>query len=343
MSDDLHSVGAWAVAAIESHRRAVATSVRRVRREASSANVHRLRVAVRRLSVAIDLLREHVGESLSRRSRRALRRMLHRLGGVRDVPQQRRTLARLRASASRPASTSAGLDRLELRLTQQLEKRLAKLPKTLSRFEASKVPGRLARWVRRQRESMASMGNSASAATKTVTIDAASAERIEATWAAMMAASAGAIQGESANEIHRMRIAAKRLRYWLEVLEQAGVAELAEAVSALTQVQAALGRVHDADVWMAGLPIFMEKERRRARRYLGDEVACEALQAGVTWLMAHRRRVRWRKHRQFVAIWTQAVAARRWEYAREVLEQHVGSASDDVSQGPNCSEDSDVG
>lgn len=360
MKNDPHSEGSSshdvtgaidASVSIEKRRRAVALSLAHVRRDPSPAQIHRLRVVTRRLLAAIDVLHDVINESLAERSRKSLRRMLHRLGRLRDIHVQRQTLTRIRTRATLPESAAAGLERLDLRLSQQQDKRQAKLPKTLRRFDESKTLTRLARWTRRQRDHQADAVDSLADATDAANplpsaaesagartspnltgVSAQSIRRALALLTTLLDLAPAVTASASPAESHHMRIAAKKLRYFAEVLVELGLTDLTNAISVLKQLQRLLGQVHDADVWTVNLPIFMEKERRRTRRYFGDDTAIESLQAGVTWMTEHRQRIRQRQHKQFVATWTQALADGRWEHAREVLEQHVGSASDDSPQ-----------
>ena len=61
---------------------------------------------------------------------------------------------------------------------------------------------------------------------------------------------------------HAMRIAAKRLRYTLEIARPVYPGRLEEAVEAIKRVQSLLGDVHDCDVWAEHLDAFASTERR---------------------------------------------------------------------------------
>lgn len=53
------------------------------------------------------------------------------------------------------------------------------------------------------------------------------------------------------HELHNMRIAAKRLRYTLEIFEETFPPECASIIQEITQIQEELGSIHDSDVMIA--------------------------------------------------------------------------------------------
>src|SRR2546428_10712082 len=59
------------------------------------------------------------------------------------------------------------------------------------------------------------------------------------------------------HELHDLRIAAKRLRYSLEIFADVLPAECAAAIKEVEQIQEDLGALHDSDVMIALLRLFM--------------------------------------------------------------------------------------
>ncbi len=53
------------------------------------------------------------------------------------------------------------------------------------------------------------------------------------------------------HELHNMRIAAKRLRYTLEIFQETFPQEGAQIIQEITQIQEELGAIHDSDVMVA--------------------------------------------------------------------------------------------
>ena len=62
---------------------------------------------------------------------------------------------------------------------------------------------------------------------------------------------------------HAMRIAAKRLRYTVEIAKPVYGPALDEIITAVKKVQTLLGDIHDCDVWLEHLDAYAADERRR--------------------------------------------------------------------------------
>lgn len=103
---------------------------------------------------------------------------------------------------------------------------------------------------------------------------------------------------------YQMHIAAKRLRYALELFEQCWgkpVALIAKRVAAL---QSELGELHDCDVWIVDFGDELEKARKQARP-AGDETADHSVAS--VWLLDHFVKLRTKHFRRALQRW------REWE------------------------------
>jgi CHAD domain-containing protein len=101
-------------------------------------------------------------------------------------------------------------------------------------------------------------------------------------------------------ELHQMRIAAKRLRYTMEVFEPAFGRCLGPYIAAAQRSQQLLGELHDCDVWLAQLPE-LPAAWKAPRRAAG---------AGIRAFARDRARERRRLYREFAKTW------RRWRLHR---------------------------
>ena len=127
------------------------------------------------------------------------------------------------------------------------------------------------------------------------------------------------------NELHRMRIAAKRLRYTLELFEPAVGKSLSEAIEAMKEVQELLGAIHDLDVLTPRLVQALRRALRPGRR---PEEWMTADYAGCGGLVALCRRkylTRRALHRRFLSAWRQLRRSGILDaLARADLEWHRG-------------------
>lgn len=106
--------------------------------------------------------------------------------------------------------------------------------------------------------------------------------------------------------LHRMRIAAKRLRYALELFAPCWEAASSSLAEEVAEMQTSLGELHDCDVWIEGLGARLKTEDRKTKT--GDGVSAEAQQRrAVAWLLGHF--VKWRS-RHFRDALTRLI---KWE------------------------------
>ena len=110
---------------------------------------------------------------------------------------------------------------------------------------------------------------------------------------------------EKVNELHRMRIAAKRLRYTLEIFEPAIGKVVTGAIQAMKEVQELLGAIHDLDVMT---PVLVDELRRTLRPGEQPETWQSVDYGGAVGLATLCRRKHAQRrtlHRQFVRAWRQ--------------------------------------
>ena len=128
---------------------------------------------------------------------------------------------------------------------------------------------------------------------------------------------------------HEMRIAAKHLRYTMEIFRPAYAGELDGHLATVKKLQEMLGDIHDCDVWLDLLAGFIARETKRAEKWYGASSGTSAkskprasaasaarsinrLQAGIEHLRAARQADReriftelgdcWRKLRAEAAL-----------------------------------------
>ncbi len=115
---------------------------------------------------------------------------------------------------------------------------------------------------------------------------------------------------ENVDELHNMRIAAKRLRYTLELfsptLEPAGASDLLDRV---TEVQERIGAIHDCDVLFPLVQDTLEEETEREKRSAKKRGTAPAgpppflAAEGLAALMARKRDERNRLYSEFITFW----------------------------------------
>ncbi len=114
--------------------------------------------------------------------------------------------------------------------------------------------------------------------------------------------------------IHEMRIAAKRLRYALELFQQCWGRPLAGYAKKVAGMQQALGDLHDCDVWIDNLGDRINKARKQKD---AEASQADAALAGLISLLSHFVKLRTKHLRQAYDLW------REWEvnYQSDQLRQ----------------------
>lgn len=98
--------------------------------------------------------------------------------------------------------------------------------------------------------------------------------------------------------LHEMRIAAKRLRYALELFQQCWGRALATYAKSAARMQKALGDLHDCDVWIDSIGEQINEARKTKHEEHLD---------GLIWLLSYFLKLRTKHLRQAYDLW------REWE------------------------------
>ena len=195
--------------------------------------LHDARVATRRLRELLPLCAEEIAGGAAPRARRRARRIGRAFGGVREID------VALSLVASMPGERlpAAGAGRLRHHLTEEREARRRRLLASVSGVQLRKLARDLTELVR-----------------------ALDARPTAGAWAAALAGRIGRhaehVRGAVAEagslyaseRVHEVRIAAKKLRYALEIAGAASDVETAPVTGQLKLVQETLGRLHDLEV-----------------------------------------------------------------------------------------------
>ena len=118
---------------------------------------------------------------------------------------------------------------------------------------------------------------------------------------------------EKIEELHEMRIAAKNLRYTMEIFTPLYQSGLKPAINHIKEAQDILGDIHDFDVWTDLLPGFLEEERKRTVKYHGHPGPMNLLLPGINFFKEHCREERDNLYQEFIFKWDQWKNEEVWE------------------------------
>lgn len=126
---------------------------------------------------------------------------------------------------------------------------------------------------------------------------------------------------EYIEELHAMRIAAKWLRYSMEIFSALYADQLKIFLSAVKQYQEMLGNIHDCDVWDEYIPRFIEEERERIQLFYGHTNPIKPLLPGLNYFRQNRQMSRRVEYANFLKEWNRRQAKGLWRNLQRILEQ----------------------
>jgi CHAD domain-containing protein len=269
--------------------------------------VHRLRVASRRLDTAVAVFKSCYPEKKVRNWQRSLHRITGVLGQARDLDIQAACVnAYLKASP--PAEQRPGLRRLLLRVNQERAQSQVKLLAALKSLDQQKT---LVSLDDRSRVLLKTMHTTEGQGSEELT---AFADRIiEPVMEKFLSYDSFVDRADAVEELHAMRIAAKKFRYTLECFSEIYPDNLTEYLSNLRVIQDQLGTIHDCDVWQSTRDRFIEREHRRMVKYLGSDRAMKRIMPGLLAFFDDRYRTRVETYTAFTRFWHDLRQAHLWE------------------------------
>jgi len=293
--------------------RAISKEIAGVRAGEDIEHVHRMRVASRRLRNALYIFEDCFPPKPFSARRRATRRITCALGEARDCDVQILFLKELTAGVHEPA-VSPGIARMLLRLKQRRAKLQGKVFRALDRFEERDTVGDLERALRDL--------DPGDIEPRSGTLYSLAAHRVSERTDALMKYASFVPRAECIAEHHAMRIAAKRLRYTMEVFAPLCEDELRMSLQAVRDLQERLGQLHDCDVWVNFVPEFMKAERARTLDYAGHLEGFDELVPGMQFVREDRANHRTELHTQLVSFWNSIEERLTWPALQDVIEAH---------------------
>jgi CHAD domain-containing protein len=201
------------------------TELRDVARKQEDANtIHDLRVSIRRFTQELKVFEPWFGSKTVKRIRRQLRRLMERCGAVRNCDI---AIDVLRTAGCADPALVAGLDHERRRTSQQLAHEV----------EEWRKKDRIGKWRDRLRLSRAGSRESADA----------NAHRLLPVMVEDLfrAGQAAARPESSLQQMHRVRLKGKRVRYTLELFKQVYGKKTEPMVNSLKVLQEKLGGIND--------------------------------------------------------------------------------------------------
>lgn len=277
--------------------------------------IHRMRVASRRLRSALDHFEECFPKKQLKKWKAFIKKVTKTLGAARDLDVQIDFLESFEhAHEDDEKQMKKGVDRLLLRLRQQRKRQQKHVTAMADMIAGDSIIAEMDETLR---------GIIVSAKLNNATDPSPYGRKKAAEVAAvrleeLLSFETYVHQPELVEELHEMRIAAKHLRYTLEIFEPLFALKIKKYIKAVKQVQEYLGDIHDCDVWIAHLPDFLEDEEAFTEEYYGHTRGFKRIKEGVLYLFEERKKTRTEIYDAFIAYWKKLREEDVWNDLRDI-------------------------
>lgn len=260
--------------------------------------VHNMRVASRRLRSAFSDFKPYL---IRRVAKKRLKRVADALGAVRDEDVAIERLAGLASEVE--GRIADGINYLLDERRQKREQSRAELQAALDEAAVAKLSRKLSASIERAARHDADASEAGQQPQPSaLSFQQAGREIIRERFVELAALSASLYRPRAVKRLHRMRIAAKRLRYAVELFTPCWGDHLEEFSKEVEKLQKSLGELHDLDEWIAALGARLQA--RDVAHSSQTSTASPALtQEALVWLLAHFAKDRARHYANALARW----------------------------------------
>ncbi len=276
-------------------------------------DIHDLRVASRRIRTTLTIFADYFPKQKGKTWHNMVRSITRNFGKTRDLDVQIDFLEKLLSTVA-DRRTRAGILRIHLRLTQKRKRIDHKVEKHSDSLLNN--------------ENLFTMQKTMQAVLQTESDEEYPPELYQLAFSTINTAldrflyyEVFLYHPEKIHELHLMRIAAKNLRYTLEVFLPLYHGELDAYLDTMKSIQQKLGSIHDCDVWIAFLPEFIQLEKKKIRKYYGRLSPTQRLLPGFEFIQQNRQTERNRIYNDFQKKWQQWKSDEIWLNLRELILQ----------------------
>jgi len=280
--------------------------------------VHHARVASRRLRAAVRIFGKSFKRKQANRWKKAIRRIRAELGEARDKDVQIELLRGILDSLG-DKTCFAGISRLLVQWEYQRERLQSNVIRAVKRLQRNGAFKDLENSAKR----LVLKAETCEVQVQSPESFAQARDEILGRLNRLLALQDCLGRPDDKQGHHVMRIAAKRLRYTLEILRSIYSGALDATLEAIKQVQTLLGEVHDCDVWQEQLNRFGNEERNRIKSYYGHAGPFARLNAGIEYLRQDRLRRRQQCFQNLVRLWDELLVRKVWENLIGVVQSDV--------------------
>ncbi|MCE5207662.1 MAG: CHAD domain-containing protein [Chloroflexi bacterium] len=268
--------------------------------------IHQLRVFSRRISTTLRMFEPCFPGKIAKTWRKQIRKTARSFGEVRDLDVQIEFVQNYGRGLA-DENFLPGIIRLELRLAQRREKLQKKTIQRLEDLEKSGVLAEIQSMLSRTKSGQNDEPAYPAELYRLALL------AIERELNNLLKYDEIVLQPEKVEELHKMRIAAKGLRYTIEIFAPIYPDKLKSTFQAVRLTQELLGSIHDLDVWKQFVPEFIEIETRRTEAYYGSMTPVEPLLPGLQQFAVDVSEKRDQTYVQFTQIWLKWKEDKLWD------------------------------
>jgi CHAD domain-containing protein len=296
-------------------------------------HIHRMRVASRRLRAALPLFASCFPEKKYQQWTEEIRKVTRALGEARDTDVQIAFLTKLIKKRDAKKSVYDPDKALPIRVTgdvetfllsQLLKKRLklqTAVVLSLEKLEKSGVIDEMRIFFHNQEIRAKNVRKKPSP----YGIAPVAASRIAVRLVKLHSYEGWVHNPDAIAEHHAIRIAAKKLRYTMEVYGPVFRRGLKKPLSRIKKIQEILGDLHDCDVWIDTVMVMLVKERLSSQATTGRETTRVSKVTRYKHFLAEREKERKILYQRFVRFWDSLVRLRIWDELRKNLTAEIKS------------------
>ena len=290
-------------------------------------HIHRMRVASRRLRAALPLFASCFPEKKYQQWMEEVRTVTRALGEARDTDVQTAFLTKIikkrdsgrHAHSPENALSISVTGDVETILLSQLQKKRLKLQTaviiSLDKLEKSGVIDEMLVFFHNQEVRAKSSRKRPSP----FGIAPVAASRIARRLINLHSYEEWVHNPDAIAEHHAIRIAAKKLRYTMEVYGPLYRRSLKKHLSRVKKIQEILGDLHDCDVWIDTVMIMLVKERLTSQANTRREKMRVSKVTRYKHFLAEREKERKILYQRFVRFWDSLGRSRLWDELRKNL------------------------
>jgi CHAD domain-containing protein len=310
MSDP--GVMSYCAAAMLPHIDVLQTTAKNINKRKNIEDIHDIRVASRRIRTCLTIFEEYFPPKKFKTWSKEIKGITNAYGAVRDLDVQIELLDRIYSKVIDPKIRS-GLRRIRLRLKQQRGKRQGETTNVTQVVIESPTLAELKDWCEKN------MNTAAPTDQNTPALYQLGYKNIQHHLDEFLFFEVFIFDPTRVKELHQMRIAAKRLRYSLEIFSELYKHKSDFALNIARQSQEYLGQIHDADVWISFLPEFMEREQNKIHSFYGYGSPFTRLKPGIEFLIMNRQEERQKLYKKFLQEWQKWKLKETWLNLRKVI------------------------